>query len=299
MKRAFLLYSMGISLLMGGSFKTCIEYNPSDFILEEYIYYGSSKSAKMNIADLEELKIYYHYDKDKLIGGDVAYKANGHQFIFPYLYCEKREGEKHYGCGVDCDGGYYRMNDDFSIIGNGKLSVYDDDGATDELVGGAKILSQKNPETLSKGKRIQCPSDIPDPDYYEKSSYTDNPKGLYVCYGSRHEGEYFDCFRSVQPCKSIRSRYFGQYPNRSASRKALHRCKRSKPNKKFIDNKNGRYVCYDYADLYGIYAGCFRSTLGCKSIGKKRFGRYDTQQEADKALFRCISSAPKKPKKQK
>ena len=56
MKSIFLITTICVSHLIGASLKKCVEYNPSDFTLKQYIY---AKSIKKSVAKLEGLKIYY------------------------------------------------------------------------------------------------------------------------------------------------------------------------------------------------------------------------------------------------
>ena len=288
MKSIFLITTICVSHLMGASLKKCVEYNPSDFTLKQYIY---AKSIKKSVAKLEGLKIYYYYNKGKMSTASVEYKANGHKFINPYLYCDKYEGKKNYQCGIECDGGSFELNREFAIKTD-RLSVYRDE--PESVNGAEKVLSQKNLKKFAKGKSIDCPTNLPAPESIDDSYYKDNAKGLYVCYDWKNKGEYQGCFRSVKSCKFVHRQHFGKYLKQSESKKALNRCKTSTPNKKFVDNKNGRHVCYDYKDKYGEYSGCFRSTKSCKSLGKEHFGLYPTKEATFKALLRCTSSAPRK-----
>ena len=288
MKRVFLISVMSLSCLMSASLKKCVEYNPADFTLKQYIY---AKKIKKSVAKLESLRIYYYYEKGKLSTATVEYKANGHKFLNPYLYCDKYSGDKNYQCGIECDGGSFELNKKFAIKTD-RLSLYRDDA--DAVNGGEKVLSQKSLKKFANGKSIACPKNLPIPDSLDESYYKDHPKGLYVCYDWKYKGAYDGCFRSLKSCKYIHRQHFGKYLTQRESKLALQRCKSSKPNKKFVDNKNGRHVCYDYKDKYGEYSGCFRTTQSCKSLGKKHFGKYPTKSATYKAFLRCTSSAPSK-----
>ena len=288
MKSIFFITIISLSSLFGDSTMKCLEYKPSDFTLKQYIY---AKSTKKSIAKLDKLKIYYFYKNGKLTTATVEYRVNGHKFINPYLYCDKFEGKKYYQCGIECDGGSFQLDKKFSIKTN-SLSVYRDE--PDTLNGGEKVLSTKNLQKFTKGKAIECPQNLEMPKQLDESYYEDHPNGLYVCYDWKHNGKYSGCFRSVKSCKYIHRQHFGKYLKVSESKKALNRCKTSTPNKKFLDDKNGRYVCYSYKDKYGEYSGCFRSRHSCKSLGKEHFGKYPTKATTYSAFLRCTSSSPKK-----
>ena len=268
--------------------KKCVEYNPDEFILKHNILYGT-KSSETN-ANLEDLKIYYFYKEGKLTNATIEYKANGHRFFNPYVYCDKYEGRKLYSCGIECDGGTFDVDKSYAIRLE-RLAIYSDD--PDAENGGAKILYGKSTKFV-KGKLITCPQKIPQGIEIDEKYYKDTPKGLYVCYDWKYKGKYEGCFRTQKSCKFLHRQHFGKYLSQKESKKALERCKKSTPNKKFIDNKEGLYVCYDYKNSFGEYSGCFRSKLSCKSLHKQHFGRYPNRHAAYRAFLRCTSSSPRK-----
>ena len=288
MRKIFYLTIAAFSALNAAEVKKCVEYNPKDFILKQYISNGNKSSTIK--ANLEDLKIYYFYKEAKLTKGIIEYKANGHRFFNPYLYCDKFEGRDLYSCGVECDGGTFDVDKNYAIRLE-RLAIYSDDPDVEQ--GGTKILYGKSSKFV-KGKLITCPSKIPQGIEIDEKYYKDTPKGLYVCYDWKFKGKYEGCFRSQKSCRSLHRQHFGKYLSQKESKKALERCQKSTPNSKFIDNKEGLYVCYDYKNSFGEYSGCFRSKLSCKSIHKKHFGHYPNKHDSYRALFRCIASAPRK-----
>ncbi len=288
--KKFLYFTMAVlCTLKAAEFKKCVEYNPKDFLLKEYIYSADKKSG--NRAKLEDLKIYYFFIDGKLTKTTIGYKANGYRFFNPYVYCDKYKGRKLYSCGIECDGGTFDVDKNYAIRLE-RLALYRDDADAEN--GGVKELIGKHKEKFIKGKVIKCPQYIPQGKEIDAKYYKDTPKGLYVCYDWKYRGKYEGCFRSVKSCKFLHRQHFGKYLTQKESQKALERCKKSTPNKKFIDNKNGLYVCYDYKNSFGEYSGCFRSKLSCKSLHKKHFGRYPNKYATSKAFLRCMASAPKK-----
>lgn len=79
MKKIFYLTIAAFSALNAAEVKKCVEYNPKDFILKQYISNGNKSSTIK--ANLEDLKIYYFYKKGKLSKATVEYKVNGHRFL--------------------------------------------------------------------------------------------------------------------------------------------------------------------------------------------------------------------------
>lgn len=288
MKKVICLAVALLCSLGATEIKKCFEYNPNDFVLEQYMFSGD-KSIESK-AKLENLKIYYIYKDGKLKTATVDYKANGHRFFNPYLYCDKYKGNTNYTCGIECDGGSFDIDKNYAISVD-RLAVYRDEPEVEN--GGEKDLKGKRKGYLS-GKEINCPQDVHQGEEPDEKYYKDNKKGLYVCYDWKYKGKYEGCFRSEKSCKFLHRQHFGKYLNQEESAKALDRCKKSTPNKKYMDNKDGLYVCYDYKNDLGEYSGCFRSKLSCKGINKKHFGKYPNRQESYKAFLRCNSSAPRK-----
>jgi hypothetical protein len=227
----------------------------------------------------------------KLKSATVEYKVDGYTFFSPGIYCDRYDKQTDYLCSIECDGGSFEVDENYNIKTD-RVAIYRDD--PDAENGGIKELSQKSPKKFVKAQKIQCPKNIPEYDALDDSYYSDHKNGLYVCYDWKYKGKYEGCIRSEKSCKFIHRQHFGKYLNRAESKKALARCKSSKPNKKFVDNKSGLYVCYDYKDKFGQYSGCFRSKTSCKALHKEHFGRYPTTHDSYRAFLRCSSSAPRK-----
>ncbi len=289
MKRVLLTAAIALSTLSAAEAQKCFTYNPDAFSLKQYIYANNKKIT--HPAKLEKFNIYYFYKKGKPTNATIEYKVNGHTFYTPDLYCDKFEGEKFIQCAIECDGGSFALDNNHNIK-TSRLDLYRDD--PDAIDSGVKILLQKDPNKFTKAKAIACPKKIPHYDALDDSYYKDHPNGLYVCYDFKFKGKYDGCIRSVKPCRFIHRQHFGKYLNKNESKKALKRCKSSHPNKQFIDNKEGLFVCYDYKNKFGEYSGCFRSKNSCKSIHKEHFGKYPSSYQSFRALLRCNSSAPRK-----
>jgi len=289
MRKLFYVTLVAFCTLNAAEVKKCVEYNPKEFLLEQYIYSADKKRGER--ASLEKLKIYYFYKDGKLTQATLEYTANGHRFFNPYIYCDKYLGRTLYSCSFECDGGTFDVDKNHAIRLE-RLAIYQDDANTEN--GGVKELLRKDKKSFINGKDIKCPQDIPQGIEVDKKYYKDTPKGLFVCYDWRHKGKYKGCFRSQKSCKTLHRQHFGKYLSQSESKEAFERCKRSTPNSKFIDNREGLYVCYDYKNSFGEYSGCFRSKLSCKSIHKKHFGLYPNRHESYRAFLRCSASAPRK-----
>ncbi len=289
MKKVMVTALLALSFLSGAEVKKCFVYNPQAFILKQYIYDNAKENNKR--VKLQDIKIYYYHKKGKLKSATVEYKVNGHTFFTPGIYCHRYDKQTNYLCSIECDGGSFEVDENYNIKTD-RVAIYRDE--PDAENGGIKELSQKSPKKFAKAKKIQCPKNIPAYDALDESYYSDHKNGLYVCYDWKYKGKYEGCIRSEKSCKFIHRQHFGKYLNRAESKKALARCKSSKPNKKFVDNKNGLYVCYDYKDKFGQYSGCFRSKTSCKKLHKEHFGRYPTTHDSYRALLRCSSSAPRK-----
>jgi len=288
MKTIALLLILLISLLNSGDIKTqCIAYDPSQFNLK-LLNYTNDHTEDLN---LESLKIYYTHSKESPYPITVGYTIDGHEYFTTDVYCSIQEEQNYVWCGVECDGGGFQLGKGFRIKTD-QIALYRT--PPNEETGIEKVLFQKQKGTWIEGKAFACPEKIPASEAVDRKYYQDDPLGHYVCYGYKHEGKYEECFRTTRSCRALHLQHFGKYLSTKESAKALKRCQTSTPNRDYVDDKKGRYVCYDYKDTLGEYSGCFRSQKSCAVLKKEHFGRYPNINESRKALERCRRSIPRK-----
>jgi len=287
MKKLFLSLALLIVGAQADSLGKCVEYNPDKFILKSYI--SVNDNFKEIKEKLQSIKFYYFFKNGKPSKLTIGYKINGHTFYNADAFCE---GSKNgFICPIECDGGNVLVNKNYAIkIEN--LALYRD--YPDTPNGIEKEIKLKDTKHYLPGKSFKCPKSVPTYSNIDEKEYKDNPKGHYVCYDYRIDNKYEGCFRAIKSCKKLHRQHFGKYLTLNDSKKALIRCKKSKPNKTYVDNKKGLYVCYDYKDRFGKYSGCFRSLKSCKAIHKEHFGRYPNLIESRKAFIRCNGSSPRK-----
>jgi len=287
MKKLSIVLLVAISFGYATDVKKCFEYNPNDFKLE-IDSYNSNDNGKTETVKLDALRVYF-FENNESVNPTIEYKVNGRSFYNIYTYCDSNKNGL--TCSIECDGGAFDVDKNYNIR-TGRLAIYRDDPDTDN--GTEKTLYSKDFKKFSKAKEIKCPDNIPTAEPLDENYYKDHPKGKYVCYDFKYKSKYEGCMRSVKSCKFIHRQHFGHYLSTKDSKKALERCKSSKPNLNYVDNVNGLYVCYDYRDFQGEYSGCFRSKKSCKTLHKEHFGKYPNKVASKKALFRCINSIPKK-----
>jgi len=263
----------------------CMEYSGKDFVLQKTTYTKNKVTTKNSKVD--NIKIYFFKNRSSTKPITLEYSVKGHKKYYKYIFCMK-EGDKEW-CGIECDGGGFYANSNLDIYVEYPLRVLGEpEGNLPEIE-----IAQKGKKYI-KGKAFKCPKklpkvkNLPDDKYYK-----DNINGKYVCYDYKNDNKYYGCFRSIKKCKELHLQHFGKYGTKKAVKDALKRCKKSKPNKDYIDNPKGKYVCYDYIDSNGEYNGCFRAHKSCKKLNKKHFGYYRNTKESRKALLRCEESLPK------
>ncbi len=265
----------------------CFSYNSKEFTLTQLIYKGDKEIHK-NLK-LDKVKIYYFKDSSPTKPITLEYSINGHTRYYKYIFCTNEKNQTKW-CGIECDGGGFHLKKDFSIYVEYPLRVAGE--SPDDPDVPIIELAQTSKKYL-KGTEFKCPIKLPKvADNIDDKFYKDNPNGKNVCYDYKYKDKYFGCFRSTKSCRDLHRQHFGKYGTKEATKKALNRCKNSKPNSKYSDNPKGLYVCYDYKDE-GIYSGCFRSIESCKSKGKQHFGKYPNIIESRNAFRRCITSMPR------
>jgi len=266
----------------------CMEYDSSKFTLIKDDY--STKKLKTTKYKIDSLKVYFFKNRSGIKPITLEYTVNGHKRYYKYIFCTKEDNKE--WCGIECDGGGFYANKNLEINIQNAINVYGEPESSDEI---SLSIVPKIKNKYIKGKEFICPQNLPVAnDLLDEKYYKDNPKGRYVCYKYKDNGKYEGCFRSTKKCKELHIQHFGKYATKDATKKALLRCKRSKPNQDYVDNKNGLYVCYDYIDDSGEYSGCFRAKKSCKRLNKKHFGHYPNIIESQKALRRCMASIPRK-----
>jgi len=277
-----------ISIVAFGSGEVCVEYSGKDFILNQIIF---DKDKEINKSlKLDYVKTYFFKEKGQYNLVTLEYSVNHHKRLYKYIYCSKQDDKL--WCSIECDGGGFYVNKNFDIDIKTPLRVFADEEGGRDL---PYLELAKIKKGYIKGKIFKCPKKLPKAKYLPNEKYyKDNPNGNYVCYDYKEDNRYYGCFRSIKSCKELHIQRFGKYGSKKAVKEALKRCKNSKPNRDYIDNPNGKYVCYDYIDNNGEYKGCFRAMKSCKLLHKKHFGRYLTKQESKNALARCQASLPKK-----
>lgn len=251
------------------------------------------------IIPLKSLEIYF--SKKSVYGNEsntpyksvvIAYRTGKRRFYFPMDICEKLDGDKYPRCALYCDRGNFKYDKNFSFYIEYGLTLTD----TEEPY--EIELSQKHKKEFVAGKRMKCPEKIlklftyyrPDTD---NSKNADSIKGRYVCYSYKDRNyktgrwEYNDCRTYKRHCKDYRLSYFGHYPNITATKAALKRCRKGHPNLDYVDNPKGRFVCYDYNDKYGSFIGCFRSIKSCDKLNKKQYGIYKSKSDTEDGYHRC------------
>jgi len=275
----------------------CFSYNPKGFFLEHRLFVDNSiENFKDANITLDNLKILFVVNRGKVKKAFLEYGIKSYKFYSQDNICEEESSWGKNSCVYDgADGGGFRFNNRFDIlIDDFNLVVFrgePDAGGIDieKRVGSYDIKS------YHRAKEITCPKEminlVKNYRYYDRDKI---PKGKYVCYDDLGDAgnrfEYWGCIRSKISCKTLSMRHFGYYLTIKESKKALKRCKSSRPNKDFIDNKNGLYVCYDYLNYQREYIGCFRAKKSCKKLHKKSFGKYSNKKEAKEAYFRCRNS---------
>ena len=288
MKKLIISLISLIALAQADKVGKCVEYSSDKFILKSYISVND-KFKKIH-EKLQSIKFYYFFKNGKASKMTIGYKINGHEFFNADGYCDG-EADSGFRCGIECDGGSVEIDKNYAIKTD-YLALYRDEAdATDGI---EKEIKLKDTKHFLHGKAFKCPKSVPTYNNIDEKEYKDNPKGKYVCYDYKIDGKYDGCFRAVKSCRTLHRQHFGKYLTPKDSKKALLRCKRSKPNKNYIDNKKGLYVCYDYKNRFGKYSGCFRSLKSCKSIHKEHFGKYPNFIESRNALIRCNGSSPRK-----
>ena len=292
-RKCFTILGLGATILYAKSdTKVCYSYNPDNFYISAI---GDKREFKR---DIESLEIYFSKKSIFNIKSNtpyksavIAYRVGKHQHYLVMDSCEKLDEDRYPRCSLECDGGSFMYNRDFSFYIDYGLALSNPNDIYEVE------LSQKKRKAFIKGKRIECPKNISKlfTYYTPKKSKKEaiDPKGRYVCYDYKFKNvdtgrwEYSECHIYKRHCKDYRLSYFGHYPTLKATKDALKRCKSSHPNLDYVDNPKGRYVCYDYNDIYGNFIGCFRSKKDCKLLHKKRFGKYSNSAKTEDALYRC------------
>jgi len=263
----------------------CKSYNGKDFFLEK-ILYKKNKDIREKIK-IDNLKIYFFKDRNSGNPITLEYTINKHKRLYKYIDCRKN-GNKEW-CGLECDGGGFYANKSLDILIKYPLII---SGEVDSELP-ILAITQKNSKKYIKGKSFTCPKvslrakKQPDEKYYK-----DNAMGKYVCYTYKSDKRYNGCIRSIKRCKDLHLQHFGKYETKEIVKDAFERCKSFKPNQDYLENSNGKYVCYDYIDDSGEYNGCFTAIKSCKELHKKHFGQYSTIKKSQKALVRCKVSLP-------
>jgi hypothetical protein len=263
----------------------CVKYSSNDFFLKKTIYKNGKEIIKNKKVDY--IKIYFFKNRSTVKPITLEYSLNSKKRYYRYIFCGK-EGNKEI-CSIECDGGGFYINKNFDINIWYPLRVFSKEGAINYDY---EIVPKRR--GYIKGVKFKCPKVMPKAKNKDNNINIDERSGKYVCYLYKSDSKYYGCFRSIKSCKSLHRQYFGKYATTKDSKLALDRCKSSTPNKDFVDNPKGRYVCYEYKDKYGEYNGCFRSIKSCKSLHKKHFGHYLNRAETKSALNRCIDSMPRR-----
>jgi len=277
----------------------CFSYNPKGFFLYHRVvaYEPMLYFEDINIT-LDDLKILFIVDDKEVKKAFLEYSVKGYKFYSKENVCGNMSHWGKDSCIYDqADGGGFRFDKHFNIlIDDFNLRVFR--GMPDTVgIDTEKRIGSYNIKSYHKAKEITCPKEminlVKNYRYYDRDKI---PKGKYVCYDDLGDAgnrfEYWGCIRSKISCKTLSMRHFGYYPTIKESKKALKRCKSYRPNRDFIDNKNGLYVCYDYLNYQREYVGCFRAKKSCKKLHKKSFGKYSNKKEAKEAYFRCLNSIP-------
>ena len=219
----------------------------------------------------------------------VAYTYGDHTFSYNVGLCDYHKDDAYVLCVDDGDRGSFRFSKR-STVTNLSIRMSEASDAYDAMNYDHDLrLIQKHPDRPARAHLIRCTEDIKKALARIEEKY-DNPR--YVCYDGIREKRYFGCSESERPCRDQGMMRFGEYPTAEATRQAGKRCESAQPDPKYIDNPEGRFVCYDYIASWGGYVGCFRSVNTCQSIGKERFGRYPTARKAHEAYLRCQIGFP-------
>lgn len=278
----------------------CYEYDPSAFRLEARVMddtnapnYLKTKTFKIDrvVLCLHNLESYETSNDFKNIPITVYVYKNSHRYKQTCHDCmseiDKKEKKNVIKCWIDvCDSGLV------NIIDSNKMKL---DWGTINIL--PTTLEGNSPmekysfvdlELLQTNKKYLSPIATVDKDKIDPPKIDKEQKGFFVCYDYKENNKYKGCYFSHTSCLER----FGQYPTEKEAKKALIRCKNSKPNPDYIDNPKGLYVCYDRVDDTGTYKGCFRATKSCKRLHKKHFGHYPNRQKSYEALLRCVNSIP-------
>ena len=286
MKRVVVvLFAVVVTSVYGGEVAKCFEYNPNDFTLE---ITRSHENGKMHTATkkLDALKVYFRLGTAKPEDAVIEYAFDGQTYRSTEPYCL----EENNMCVIECDGGDFAYDKHYGIRTEG-IDIYRD-YEKDEVT---KRLFSKKKKHFTDAKEIACPHNIERPKELDDSYYEDHPGGKNVCYDYKEGNKkYFGCIRSIKTCRFIHRQRFGSYPTKKESKAALIRCKTSRPNRDYVDNKKGRYVCYDYRDDNGDYSGCFRSLKSCEALHRMHFGKYHSTKESAEAFIRCKHAIPRR-----
>jgi len=291
----------------------CKEFNPSKFKLS--IEYSRDSDSEMLTPkkDIKKIRQYIKNSKtdiDKFIlcfdkknqkdeenTGSVSIYINkkGHQYstlMDCFIEDDEDFNKSVYICPIECDGGGLYIDKNFNMrLYDGGLYIERalDISAPYFVI---DISIQQNKKEYLKPIKDANPKLYKISMKWVDSDKYKSKKGLYICYSYKDNGKYEGCGEYNRDCQDIGLMHFGHYPNIQEAKKALNRCKHSKPKKDYVDNPRGKFVCYDEIDDFGVYQGCFRSKKSCKLINKKRFGKYLNRDEVFKGYLRCVNSMP-------